>query len=137
MQRYSFSRGSSTFLAIFVDEFPDLPVSSTFLAIFMDELAVLPSSSMILAIFVDEFPVLPSSSTFLAKIVDEPAGYTVFHRSTRVRAAMASTMTGVRRAKQVSWRPGMPDLAMLAVGLNATRNTMGLPLVMPPLMPPA
>ena len=28
--------------------------------------------------------------------------YTVFHRSTRVMAAIASTITGVRRAKQVS-----------------------------------
>ena len=52
-------------------------------------------------------------------------------------AAAASTTTGVRRAKQVSCRPGMPALAMLAVGLNATRNTSGLPLVMPPFTPPA
>ena len=58
-------------------------------------------------------------------------------KSTMTMAAMASTITGVRKAKHTSWRPGMPALAMLAVGLNATRNTTGLPLVMPPFTPPA
>ena len=52
-------------------------------------------------------------------------------------AAMASTMTGVRRAKQTSWRPPTPAFAMLAVGLKATRNTTGLPFVIPPFTPPA
>ena len=58
---------------------------------------------------------------------------------------MASTMTGVLRAKQTSWRPGTERsvmepsemsyvlwaFLMLEVGLNATLNLSGPPLVMP------
>ena len=65
-------------------------------------------------------------------------------------AVMASTMTGVLRAKQTSWRPGTDRsvmepsemsyvlwvFLMLEVGLNATLNFSGLPLVIPPFTPP-
>ncbi len=65
-------------------------------------------------------------------------------------AAMASATGGIRSAMHVSWRPGMENvsispvvklndvcgLLMLLVGLTAMRKTSGLPLDMPPLIPP-
>ena len=71
-------------------------------------------------------------------------------RSARTKAQQASTMTGVRRAKQTSWRPLIEktsifsvtklklrwDLAMLDVGLKATLKISWLPFVMPPFIPP-
>ena len=66
-------------------------------------------------------------------------------------AVIASTMTGVRNAIQASCLPATSRvvilpvarfsvcwaLAILDVGLKATLNTRGLPLVIPPLTPPA
>ena len=66
-------------------------------------------------------------------------------------AAIASTITGQRRAMQASCRPFIENssicsliklkltcfLEMLEVGFTAMRKTMGFPLEMPPLMPPA
>ena len=71
--------------------------------------------------------------------------------SQRTIAAALSTTTGTRRAKHTSWRPfimsssGRPvarltvvwGRAMLEVGFTAARKMTGLPLVMPPLIPPA
>ena len=66
-------------------------------------------------------------------------------------AIAASTTIGARSAMQASWRPlifnssGFPVSVfsvicgdeMLEVGLTTTRATIGLPLVIPPVIPPA
>ena len=72
-------------------------------------------------------------------------------RSASTIAVMASTMTGVRKAMHASCLPGIsrevicPEaklkvfwlFPMLEVGLKATLKIIGLPFVIPPLIPPA